>query len=203
MRGIGPLLLLPFLAGPALAAGPPDSGLYGGLSLAINGNQVSGVFSEARRGGGTEAAPQFSCVFLLRGRLEKGRGQVETWYPGEDPIPGNLSFEGAQASLVLRENHGGCLMTTGDMVGQPYRAGLDRAGDGWIGVALVTARRAAFRPAPGAPAPRTPYVVEDDPVAVLERRGEWVRARYVAGERAVEGWLRAAELAPDRPPGRR
>ncbi|MCR0985225.1 SH3 domain-containing protein [Roseomonas populi] len=193
------LLLLLLLAVPAQAADTPASGLYGGLSLAVTGNEVSGVFSEARGGDGSGAAPQFSCWFLLRGRLENGRGIVQTWYPGEEPIPGNLSFEGGKASLMLRENHGGCLMTTGDMVREPYRAGLDRPGEGWIGVGLVTARRAAFRPSPGAPAPRTPYVVEGNAVAVLERQGEWVRARYVAGQRPVTGWLRAAELAPDRP----
>ncbi|WP_338665763.1 hypothetical protein VQH23_11415 [Pararoseomonas sp. SCSIO 73927] len=196
---MGHLLLPLLLAGPALAAAPPASGRYGGLNLAVTGEEVIGVFSEARMGGGTEAAPQFSCIFLLRGRLENGRGRVETWYPGEETIPGDLSFEGGRALLTLRENHGGCLMATGDMVREPYRAGLDRPGEGWIGVALVTARRAVFRPAPGAPTPRTPYVVEGDAVAVLERRGEWVRARYVAGQRPVTGWLRASELAPDRP----
>lgn len=197
------LAMLALLSGPVGASDPPASGRYGSLTLAVTGSEVSGVFSEGRAGNGTEAAPQFSCIFLLRGRLEDGRWRVETWYPGEAAIAGDLSFENGQASLTLRENHGGCPMTAGDMTRQPYRAGLDNRGAGWIGVALVTARRAVFHPAPGAPPPRSPYIVSGDPVVVLERRGEWVRARYVAGTRPVTGWLRAADLAPPAPPARR
>ena len=153
-------------------------------------------------GNGTEAAPQFTCRFLLRGQLEGGRRIVETWYPGEEPIRGNLSFEGGQASLMLRENHGGCSMASGDMTQRPYRAAPHGVGEGRIGVALVASQRAAFRSSPGLPAPRTPYVVEGDPVAVLERRGGWMRVSYVAGRRPVTGWLPADELATaeDGPP---
>jgi len=173
----------------------PASGQYGGLTLSVTDGRVSGVFSEGRMGNGSEAAPQFSCWFLLRGKLEGGRGIVETWFPGQEPIPGNLSFEGGGASLMLRENQDGCFMASGDMTREPYRVPLNRRGEGWTGVALVTADRAAFRPSPGAPAPRTPYVVEGDPVAVLERRGGWARVRYVAGPRPITGWLPANQLA--------
>lgn len=152
------------------------------------------MFSEGRMGNGSEAAPQFSCRFLLRGRLEDGRGIVETWFPGQEPIPGYLSFEGGGASLMLRENQDGCFMASGDMTREPYRAALSKRGEGWIGVALVTADRTAFRPSPGALAPRTPYVVEGNPVVLLERRGGWARARYVAGPRPVTGWLPVGEL---------
>lgn len=197
MRRLAWLAVLPAvasLAAPVARADPPVSGQYGGLTLAVRGDTVSGVFSEGRAGNGSDAAPQFSCRFLLRGHLSGGRGVVQTWYPGEETIPGNLSFESGQASLMLRENHGGCVMTSGDMTQQPYRSVSNRPGQGWTDVALVKAERAAFRPSPGAPAPRTPYVVEGDPVVVLEQRGSWVRARYVAGSRAVTGWLAASEL---------
>ncbi|MBC9206209.1 hypothetical protein IBL26_05120 [Roseomonas aerophila] len=182
------------LAAPEARADPPISGQYGGLTLAVSGDRVSGVFSEGRAGNGSDAAPQFSCRFLLRGQLSGGRGIVQTWYPGEEAIPGNLSFESGRASLMLRENHDGCLMTSGDMTQQPYSSVVNRQGEGWVDVALVKADRAAFRPAPGAPAPRAPYVVEGDPLVVLEQRGSWVRARYVAGSRAVTGWLPISEL---------
>jgi hypothetical protein len=191
-RGGLPLAAL-LLASPAWAQAP-SSGQYGSLTLSVVGDRVTGVFSEARGGNGSEAAPQFSCRFLLRGRLQDGRGIVETWYPGDEPIPGNLSFEGGRASLMLRENQAGCAMASGDMTREPYRGVPVSAGKDWIDVALVRARRAAFRTAPGGPAPRTPYVVEGDPVAVLERRGDWVRARYVAGTRPVSGWLPASDL---------
>jgi len=188
------LTALASLAAPVARAEPLMSGRYGGLTLAVSGDRVSGVFSEGRAGNGSDAAPQFSCRFLLRGQLSGGRGIVQTWYPGEETIPGNLSFEGGRASLMLRENHGGCLMTSGDMTQQPYSSVANRQGEGWIDVALVKAERAAFRSSPGAAAPHTPYVVEGDPLVVLERRGRWVRAQYLAGSRAVTGWLPISEL---------
>lgn len=145
-------------------------------------------------GNGTDAAPQFTCWFLLRGKLQNGRGVVETWYPGEEPIAGKLSIEGTQVSLTLREDHGGCLMTTGSMVREPYRALLNRPGHGWLDAALVRVNRAALRPSAGAPAPRMPYLIEGDPVAVLDRHGAWVRVLYGTGTRPVTGWLAAADL---------
>ena len=97
-------------------------------------------------------------------------------------------------SLTLNEDHGGCLMTTGGMVREPYRALLNRPGHGWLDVALVRADRAALRPSAGAPALRIPYLVGGDPVAVLERRGAWMRVLYGLGTRPVTGWLAAADL---------
>lgn len=180
------------LALPA-AASAQTSGRYEQLTLAVTGNTVSGVFSEGRVGNGSEAAPQFTCIFLLRGTLSNGRGQVRTWYPGEQPIKGSLAFSGQEASLMLQENHGGCLNTSGDMVDRPFKADLGKPAKGWTGVALVTARRAVLRPSPGAAA-KAPYVVDGDAVGVLERRAGWLRVAY-AGEKTVTGWLRAGEVA--------
>lgn len=186
-----------FLAALALlfpsAAAAQQSGSYGPLKLAIVGNEVHGVFSEGRVGNGDEAAPQFSCMFLLRGTLGRGRGIVRTWYPGEEPIKGNLSVNGADVSLMLKENHGGCLNTSGDMVDKPFTTDLVTAGKGWTGVALVTAKRAVLRATPGAAA-RAPYIVEGDAVGILERRPGWLRIAYL-GERTVTGWVRASEVA--------
>lgn len=191
MRMFAPLLALA-LACPAVSSAQ-TSGSYGQLKLAIVGNQVSGVFSEGRLGNGSDAAPQFSCVFLLRGTLSNGRGIVRTWYPGEAPIKGNLALRGRNASLVVQENHGGCLNTSGDMVDQPFTATLDTPAKGWIGVGLVTAKRAALRPAPGA-VNKAPYIIDGDTVGILERRPGWLRVSY-PGEKQVTGWVRASELA--------
>lgn len=175
------------------AASAQTSGRYEQLTLAVNGNTVSGVFSEGRVGNGSEATPQFSCIFLIRGTLSGGRGIVRTWYPGEAPIKGSLAFSGNQASLMVQENHGGCLNTSGDMVDQPFKADLDKPAKGWTGVALVTAKRAVLRPSPGV-AGKAPYVVDGDAVGVLERRAGWLRVAYV-GEKTVTGWVRTGEVA--------
>lgn len=202
MRLVCPAIGLALLAAPSLAGPPPVSGQYGSLTLAVVDGAVSGVFSERRMGNGTATAPQFTCVFQLRGRLRGERARIETWYPGGATIPGELVLVDGKAFLTLEGNQDGCLTTSGDMVRQPFEIGLSRAARGWIGVGLVESPRAAFHPAPGASTPRAPYVVASDAVAVLERRGGWVRASFLGGRRPVTGWLRAADLAPNAPPGR-
>ncbi|KQP85360.1 hypothetical protein ASF60_21860 [Methylobacterium sp. Leaf113] len=59
----------------------------------------------------------------------------------------------------------------------------------------MTAERTAFRPEPGPVPARAPYLVQLDPVAVLERRDAWVRVRYRGKKAPVIGWLPAADLA--------
>lgn len=185
----------------AAAADPAArSAVYGSLTLVADGKAVAGVFAEQRGMDGPGGAPQFSCLFLLRGELAGDRARVETWFPGEaERIAGELVFRADGAALTLRADHGGCGMTTGSMVGQPYEMARDEEGSGWVGVALVTAKRATFRPAPSAAAPRAPYLVAFDPVAILEQRDGWVRALYRGGAKPVTGWLPAGDLAIARP----
>ncbi|TXN24047.1 hypothetical protein FV217_04565 [Methylobacterium sp. WL9] len=58
----------------------------------------------------------------------------------------------------------------------------------------MTTKRAVLRPEPGPAPKRGPYLVEYDPVALLERRDGWVRARYLGGTKTVSGWLPADDL---------
>ncbi|MFJ7440141.1 hypothetical protein ACIQW5_21030 [Methylorubrum thiocyanatum] len=193
------LALAPALCGEAAAELAPRSGRYGSMAVVVRDGRVSGVFAEGR--GGVEGMPSFSCIFLLRGPLAGARATVETWSQGEaERIAGTLVFTAEGAELTLVEDHGGCPMATGSMVGQPFTLTRETPGaevdpEGWRDVGLVTARRASLRPEPG-PAPRRgPYLVASDPVAVLDRREGWVRVLYQGGEAAVTGWLPAAELA--------
>ena len=200
-RGVAASVLALALAlcGGAVAEPIPRSGRYGSMAVVVRDGHVAGVFAESR--GGADGMPSFSCIFLLRGTLSGARAAVTTWYPGEtERITGAFTFTTEGAELALAEDHGGCPMATGSMVGKPYALlkGAPEAGsepESWQGVGLVTARRAIFRPEPG-PAPRRgSYLVENDPVAVLERREGWVRALYQGGKTPFVGWLPAADLA--------
>ena len=200
LRTVSPAVSLAVLlaaCGAAVVEPAARSGNYEGLTLAVSGSAVAGVFVE-QRGTGDPGGPQFSCIFLLRGTLAGDRATVETWYPNEpERIAGRLDFTLGGAALTLSENHGGCLMTTGSMVGTPYALSRN-AGDAsteWAGVGLVTARRTAFRHEPGPAPARAPYLVRSDPVAVLERRDGWLRVRYRGEKAPVIGWLPAGDLA--------
>jgi hypothetical protein len=113
------------LASPAVAA-PSLSGQYGPLLLSVQGAAVTGAFSETRVGNGTDAAPQFSCIFQLSGTLKGGKAHVVTWYPGQAPIAGELSLGSDGVSLTLKEDQPGCGMTEASMVDQPWQSGQDR-----------------------------------------------------------------------------
>ena len=204
------LILAAAVAAVPARAQAPASGQYGRMTLAVAGGTVSGVFSSFRMANGTGAAPQFSCIFLLRGPLQGTRAHVTTWFPREKPsdsIEGDLVFEHGTATLTLAENPGGCMMTgeyferqqPGTEL-QPEAMPLTRPQPAWAGVAMVTANRATRRSRPDAPPPPTPYVVRYDAVGVLERRGAWLRVSVPGAKTPTSGWLRADELAPETPP---
>lgn len=195
LLSLGALLLAP--AVPSIAS-QSLSGSYGPLALAVGDDgAVHGVFAERRVGNGTPEAPQFGCLFLLEGHMEGESARVVTWFPGEaERIAGKLDL-GAEPSLQLDENHGGCLMASGDMRDAPYDLLLDEQRANWIGAGLVTAERAILHPSPtDAPGRKRPYLVRFDPVAVLARRPGWIHVEYLeSADGPVTGWLREAEVA--------
>jgi hypothetical protein len=172
-------------------------GQYGPLAIVVLDDRVHGVFAEGRVGNGSQDSPQFSCLFLLEGRLDRNLAKVTTWFPGEPERIGGTLRLGKDADLKLEENHGGCLMTSGDMKAAPYTLSLDEPREDWIGAGLVTAKRAVLRGKLDEESRQTrPYLVEFDAIAILERRPGWVRAEYLGAERdAVSGWLRDSEVA--------
>jgi hypothetical protein len=181
-------------ASPISAAPLARSGQYDSLTVAVVDGAVSGTFYDAR-GLGPGGGPQFTCIFMLRGKLDGDRAKIDTWAPGEkEHIAGELIFEKHGAKIKLTEDHGGCLATDGDMVHQFYKAIFEKEGTGWLGVAMVAAEQASFRPAPRARAPRKPYVIRYDPLVILARKGNWLRVSYLFGSKPVTGWMRRKEL---------
>jgi hypothetical protein len=174
----------------------PVSGRYGPLLLSVRDGQVNAVFSEWRVGNGTVDAPQFSCLFLIKGRLTGSQAAIDTWFPGDgEHIRGTLDL-GSKPGIQLSENHGGCSMTSGDMVAAPYTLDLDQAQPRWIGAGIVTRPRVFLRRKPADQARRSgPYLVEFDSFAVIDQRGAWLYIAYVdADGPPVTGWVRKDEV---------
>lgn len=189
------------LSQAAVAQPAARSGLYDTLTLAVAGSTVSGAFFDQRGVPGPGGAPPFSCLFLLRGSRVGDIAQVATWVPGDvRSIPGELRFTTDGATLKLAGAHGGCGMTSGDMVARPYAVARGAEGADWREVGMVAAKRSVFHREPGIPAPHAPFVVRFDPIVILDRRADWVRARYLGGAQPLTGWLRATDLAPSEPP---
>jgi hypothetical protein len=189
------IFLLSMFCSPVSAADTPTSGRYGPLSIAIQDGTAYGVFFETRVGNGTDSAPQFSCIFLLQGPLEGSKASVLTWFPGDkERIRGVLDL-GRSPSLQLQEDQPGCGMASGQMVSEPYSLMLDARHDEWVGVGVVTAKKAVLRQEPVDTGIKSPYVVQFDPVAVLERRPGWVRIQYLGEDDSVKGWVRENETS--------
>jgi hypothetical protein len=199
MRVLPILALAAALTPLPAAAAPSLSGQYGALLIAVQGNTVTGAFSETRVGNGTDAAPQFSCIFQLSGTLKGGKAQVVTWYPGQAPIAGQLSLGSDGVSLTLKEDQPGCGMTEASMVDQPWQSGQDKAAPTWIGTRLIATAKAVIRKTPDAKPGRTPYVVQDDAVAVLAVQGGAVQIAYPGPDKTVTGWVNAIDLTPAAP----
>jgi len=77
------------LCRPSFAAdAAPQSGSYGDLLIAIDPDSgvLTGFEHADQVGAGTEKAPQFTCLFAIRGaRSASGGYDIVAWLPGERP----------------------------------------------------------------------------------------------------------------------
>jgi hypothetical protein len=187
-------LIAILLAAPALA--DDVTGVYGPLTLGRDRDRVTGTFDEARIGNGTEEAPQFTCRFLLAGKLRDGRVAIRAWHPGdEEVIEGTLAVTGDAATLRLEDSPPGCAMTSGLNANEDFRMPRDEAG-AWSAVRMVRAKRAYFHAQPKEFKRAKAYLLRGDTVRVIETQRDWVRAEFPAARTPVIGWLRTLDLEP-------
>jgi hypothetical protein len=184
----------------ALAQG--KSGLYGNLTLGVDGTTVTGVFSDARVGNGIEDAPQFSCLFLLRGTPGAGPNdavKVTVWSPPDmATTAGTLMFEKDTAKLRLEGDPPGCSATGDEFASEAYEEPSVMDGK-WTSVRLVSVANADVREAPlDSSSPRT-RLTKGDVVVVYRRIGPWLQGEDLNARRRVRGWVRERDLAPDHP----
>ena len=135
-------------AGLNCACAQAKSGLYGNLTLGVDGTTVTGVFSDARAGKGTEDAPQFSCLFVLRGTLgseANGSTKVTAWTPPDvATTSGILTFDKDTAKLQLEGDPPGCSATGDEFASVAYEEPSVMEGK-WSSVRLVSVASAEVR----------------------------------------------------------
>jgi hypothetical protein len=184
------------------ACGQAKSGLYGNLTLGVDGTTVTGVFSDARPGNGTEDAPQFSCLFILRGTLaseSEGETKVTVWSPPDSATTsGTLSFEKDASKLRLAGDPPGCAATGDTFTSHAYEEPSVKDGN-WTSVRLVSAATAEVRQAPVSGSTAKTRLNKGEVVVVYRRIGAWLEGEDLNAQRAVRGWLRESDLAPDQP----
>jgi hypothetical protein len=69
----------------------------------------------------------------------------------------------------------------------------------WTSVRLVSAASADVREAPVNGSSSRARLTKGDVVVVYRRIGPWLEGEDLNARRAVRGWLRASDLAPDQP----
>jgi hypothetical protein len=178
------------------------SGLYGNLTLGVDGTTVTGVFSDARAGNGTEDAPQFSCLFVLRGTPGNGPNdavKVTVWSPPDVTTTlGTLSFEKDTAKLRLEGDPPGCSASGDEFASEAYEEPSVMEGK-WTSVRLVSIASADVREAPVDSSSARARLTKGDVVVVYRRIGPWLEGENLNARRRVRGWLRERDLAPDHP----
>jgi hypothetical protein len=200
------LFTLATATGLSAACGQARSGLYGNLTLGVYGTAVTGVFADARPGNGTEDAPQFSCVFVLRGVLAGEQDsivKVTVWSPPDSATTsgtttGTLTFEKDTAKLRLAGDPPGCAATGDAFASQAYEEPSVKDGK-WISVRLVSAATAEVRQAPVSGSTARTRLNKGEVVVVYRRIGPWLEGEDLNAQRTVRGWLRASDLAPEQP----
>jgi hypothetical protein len=191
-------------AGISSAYAQSKSGIYGNLTLGVDGATVTGVFANARVGGGTEDAPQFSCVFELRGSLGNaaaaaGEAAVTVWSPPDAAsTSGTLTLANDTAKLRLQGQPPGCAATGDEFTAKGYEEPSVKDGT-WIAVRLVSAPRADVRQAPVDGSSSRTRLSKGDVVVIYRRIGPWLEGENLNAQRRVRGWLRESDLAPDQP----
>jgi hypothetical protein len=186
----------------ATAFAQAKSGLYGNLTLGVDGTTVTGVFSDARAGNGTEDEPQFRCLFVLRGILGSGPDgatKVTVWSPPDAATTsGTLISVKDTAKLRLEGDPPGCSATGDEFASEAYEEPSVMDGK-WTSVRLVSAANAEVREAPVNGSSARTRLSKGDVAVIYRRIGPWLEGEDPNARRVVRGWLRENDLAPDHP----
>ena len=191
------------VAGSAAVAQSVKSGEYGSLTLGKDAKgRLTGHFFEAL-GVEDEGKPRFTCGFLLQAEPSSdGEYSVMTWHPDSpaEPIFGKLIAVTGGVLLRLNEAHGGCGMVAPDISSEDgQRFELTSAGD-WIAAGWVRSQQAFFHKEPKASARERAFIVKDDLVVIMARRGDWADVKYTnSAGRMTRGWIKLEDLYPDEP----
>jgi hypothetical protein len=200
--GAAVLFAIATTTGLSVAVAQAKSGLYGKLTLGVDGATVSGVFSDARVGNGTDDEPQFSCLFVLAGTIAsdpKGPVKVTVWSPPDAATTdGSLTFEKDTAKLRLEGDPPGCAAMGDEFVSAAYEEPAVKDGK-WTAVRLVSAAKADMRQAPVAGSSMRTQLTQGDVVVIYRRIGPWLEGEDLNARRVFRGWLRQSDLAPDHP----
>ena len=185
-------------------------GMYEGLMLAVDHDEVMGFFNVERGEGVT-----FSCSFFLKGKKVKDRANIVTWSGQRRRLDGDIYFF---PGLLKSENkddinlkidqgsgeHPGCGMAIGPQIGEEGLRLSRNYKAKWASLRMVKSERASLFAKPALDAKTKSYFIRGDVLAVLSANGEWLNIEFPrAGKKSIKGWARSDDMEDLQPPQKR
>ena len=182
-------------------------GMYEGLMLAVDHEEVVGFFNVERGEGVT-----FRCSFFLRGKEVKGQANIVTWSGRRIRKDGDIYFF---PGLLKNENkddinlkieqgsgeHPGCSMAIGPQVGEeglPLSRNYEAK---WLSLRMVKNDRASLFSGPAHDKKTKSYFIRGDVLGVLSVNGEWLNIEFPRpGKKPIKGWVRSDDVEDLQPP---
>jgi hypothetical protein len=169
-----------------LQPGSYDDGL---LSIAVNGDVVTGFYENYTGWDEKTQAPRFSCLFFFVGWIENSKVEIAT-----SDSQGTIELLGNdQVKISLEEEPGGCWNV---------EPGFDEEGvvfelterEEWEFIRMVASERAYFYNRPEETERGKSYIIEGDVLRVFEVEGDWVRGEYHGSQGITTGWIKESDL---------
>lgn len=178
---------------------PIISGDYDFLSIATDGDQVTGFYSNDRYRGN----PDFGCSFYFYGNLTDSIGYrkiaIQTLNPfdlSSKPREGSLklhSEEDTNLSIIANLNDGGCWdphlgwtqISEAPGVGFELYTRLSL-----LEIRIVKEEKVYFYSDADKTTKRKAYVIKNDPLFILERKGNWLKAIFRGAKSETTGWVK-------------
>jgi hypothetical protein len=168
------------------------SGKYGDVSIAVNGDTVTGVYEYYDKW--NQSAKQFTDinVFYFYGRLSNGQFPIKVSWPGEDVMSGTITH-GVGIKLNLEDQPNGYAAV--DFVSVGYQA-TNTAIKNWIGIGLIKSEKSYLYKLPTIEKTRI-YMVKEDVVKIVEKAQGWSRVEYNPPSnpgKVFTGWIIDSDL---------
>lgn len=178
------LLIALFCSSNTIAQRLKINGIFeglGNLNILTRQDTVKGYFQNYRE-------DSFSTIFFIIGQHKcNDTYNIKTFYPSEkDSISGILKiFDSSNLEIILNEEPPGREFSIDGTKGD---FNLIENKD-WINIGYVNTSKVFLFSKPNEKNKTKKFILQNDCVAELQRKGNWVKVECIARKRNVIGWL--------------
>lgn len=163
-----------------------QTGNYGDLLIAFDGNQITGFYNLMTGGG------NFGCTFYFYGKTKGKKGEVpiQWYYPGEkERKKGKLIIDNGEIKIKVTGNPGGQCMPELMNEGETIRLTNQ---NNWKSIRVVKTKKSTIYEEADDAMDTDMAFAKGEIICVLEEKGGWLRAELAGGEKV--GWIKTNDL---------